>query len=139
MSYRPRRAPQSETLALRGLQFQLYRWPGADPRPVVLVHGWGDTSETWQFVIDQLSPARTWVAMDMRGFGRTQRRPAHVPRAEAAIDRTWPVEPAPTTATQGHRHTAARALLGNRRDLRRAIVVMTVLGPCRSLEASERR
>ena len=73
MSYQARRAPQTETLALRGLKFQLYRWPGEDPRPVVLVHGWGDTSETWQFVVDQLPPARTWVAMDMRGFGRTQR------------------------------------------------------------------
>jgi pimeloyl-ACP methyl ester carboxylesterase len=73
MSYQARRAPQTETLALRGLQFQLYRWPGDDPRPVVLVHGWGDTSETWQFVIDQLPRTRTWVAMDMRGFGRTQR------------------------------------------------------------------
>ena len=27
-----RRAPQSETLALRGLKFQLYRWPGEDPQ-----------------------------------------------------------------------------------------------------------
>ncbi len=88
-------------------------------------------------VLRQDAPPPT--APPAEGFGRTQRRPAHVPRAEAAIDRTWPVEPAPTTATQGHRHTAARALLGNRRDLRRAIVVMTVLGPCRSLEASERR
>src|SRR5262245_62704683 len=73
MSYQARRAPQTQTLVLRGLTFQLYRWPGADPQPIVLVHGWGDTSETWQFVVDQLSPARTVVAMDMRGFGRTQR------------------------------------------------------------------
>ena len=58
MSYQARRAPQTETLALRGLKFQLYRWPGEDPRPVVLVHGWGDTSETWQFVVDQLPPQR---------------------------------------------------------------------------------
>jgi pimeloyl-ACP methyl ester carboxylesterase len=73
MSYQARRAPHTETLVLRGLKFQLYRWPGTDPQPLVLVHGWGDTSETWQFVVDHLSPARTVVAMDMRGFGRTQR------------------------------------------------------------------
>ena len=35
MSYQARRVPQTETLVLRGLTFQLYRWPGADPQPIV--------------------------------------------------------------------------------------------------------
>jgi pimeloyl-ACP methyl ester carboxylesterase len=39
----------------------------------MLVHGWGDTAETWQFVVDHLAQRRSCVAMDMRGFGRTQR------------------------------------------------------------------
>jgi pimeloyl-ACP methyl ester carboxylesterase len=73
MSYQVRRAPQTETLELRGLNFYLYRWPGTDPQPAVLVHGWGDTAETWQFFVDHCSPSRTWVAIDMRGFGRSQR------------------------------------------------------------------
>jgi pimeloyl-ACP methyl ester carboxylesterase len=99
MSYQARRAPQTETLALRDLQFQLYRWPGDDPRPVVLVHGWGDTSETWQFVIDQLPRTRTWVAMDMRGFGRTQRPddgywfPDYLADLDALVDHLSPDAP----------------------------------------------
>jgi pimeloyl-ACP methyl ester carboxylesterase len=103
MLYQARRSPQTETLVLRGLRFQLYRWPGTDSQPVVLVHGWGDTSETWQFVIDQLSPERTldrtWVAMDMRGFGRTQRPddgywfPDYLADLDVLIDHLAPERP----------------------------------------------
>jgi pimeloyl-ACP methyl ester carboxylesterase len=73
MSYRSLRAPQSQSLAARGLAFHLYRWPGVDPAPLVLLHGWGDSGETYQFLVDCFSAERTCVAIDMRGFGRTQR------------------------------------------------------------------
>src|SRR5690349_5399414 len=72
MGYAVRRPPQLDQLTLRGLTFQLYRWPGSDPAPTVLLHGWGDTSETWQFVIDHLPQSRSYIAFDARGFGRTQ-------------------------------------------------------------------
>jgi alpha-beta hydrolase superfamily lysophospholipase len=77
MTYQARRPAQLETLDVRGLQFQLYRWPAQDAAGdaagrVVLVHGWGDTGETYQFVADELAPNRTLVAYDARGFGRTQ-------------------------------------------------------------------
>jgi pimeloyl-ACP methyl ester carboxylesterase len=72
MGYAVRRPPQHDQLTLRGLSFQLYRWPGSDPAPAVLLHGWGDTSETWQFVIDHLPESRSYLAFDARGFGRTQ-------------------------------------------------------------------
>jgi pimeloyl-ACP methyl ester carboxylesterase len=99
MTYQVRRAPQTETVVLRGLKFQLYRWQGADPHPTVLVHGWGDTSETWQFVVDHSSPARSWVAMDMRGFGRTQRPddgywfPDYLADLDALLDHLSPDAP----------------------------------------------
>jgi pimeloyl-ACP methyl ester carboxylesterase len=99
MAYQARRPPQTETVVLRGLRFQLYRWRGDDPRPVVLVHGWGDTSETWQFVIDELPPERSWVAVDMRGFGRTQRPddgywfPDYLADLDALIDLLAPDAP----------------------------------------------
>ena len=73
MSYTAIRRPQPENALARGLRFQLYRWPGTDPQPVLLLHGWGDTAETWQFLVDHLPGERTFVAVDMRGFGRTQR------------------------------------------------------------------
>lgn len=72
MTYVARRVAHLETLTARGLAFQLYRWPGAESQPIVLLHGWGDTGETWQFVVDALSQRRTLVAFDARGFGRSQ-------------------------------------------------------------------
>ncbi|MFL6548386.1 MAG: alpha/beta fold hydrolase [Povalibacter sp.] len=72
MGYAAQRPPQHDQLTLRGLTFHLYRWPGTDPAPIVLLHGWGDTGETWQFVVDYLPPDRTCIAFDARGFGRTQ-------------------------------------------------------------------
>ena len=72
MSYRARRQPTLATLDVRGLRFQLYRWDGDDPHPIVLAHGWGDTGETFQFIVDHLSTRRSIIAFDARGFGRTQ-------------------------------------------------------------------
>jgi pimeloyl-ACP methyl ester carboxylesterase len=60
------------TRKLRGLDVQLYCWPGENPHPIVFAHGWGDTGETFQFVVDQLSMRHTIVAFDARGFGRTE-------------------------------------------------------------------
>jgi pimeloyl-ACP methyl ester carboxylesterase len=72
MSYRARRQPTLATLDIRGLRFQLYRWDGEDPQPIVLAHGWGDTGETFQFIVDHLSTRHSVVAFDARGFGRTE-------------------------------------------------------------------
>ena len=71
-SYIVRRVAQQESLNLRGLAVHVYRWPGSDPQPIVLVHGWGDSGETFQFLADCLRSTRTLVAFDQRGFGRTQ-------------------------------------------------------------------
>ncbi len=98
-AYVPRRVPQLETLMLRGLQCQLYRWPGADPHPVVLLHGWGDTGATWQFLVDECSPSRSWLALDFRGFGRTQRAaggywfPDYLADLDALLDHLSPDVP----------------------------------------------
>jgi pimeloyl-ACP methyl ester carboxylesterase len=72
MAYRTLRQPQLATINIRGLNFQLYRWPGDDPQPLVLAHGWGDNGETFQFVVDHLSKRRSVIAFDARGFGRTE-------------------------------------------------------------------
>jgi len=71
MPYVVRRQPTLATLNVRGLAFQLYRWEGASPQPLVFAHGWGDTGETFQFIVDQLSAKHSIVAFDARGFGRT--------------------------------------------------------------------
>jgi len=72
MSYSPRRPAQHESIALRGLKFHTHRWVGSNPDPIVLLHGWGDTGETFQFVADAMPDSATLVAIDHRGFGRTE-------------------------------------------------------------------
>jgi len=71
MTYVAERAARCQVLRCRGLDFQFYRWDGEDPRPVFLMHGWGDSGETFQFLVDRLPRERTYIAYDARGFGRT--------------------------------------------------------------------
>jgi pimeloyl-ACP methyl ester carboxylesterase len=72
MSYLPRRVAQHESIELRYLKFHIHRWSGAHSEPILLLHGWGDTGETFQFVVDALSERHTLLAIDHRGFGRTE-------------------------------------------------------------------
>lgn len=97
--YRPLRPLQNHTLQARDLTFHVYRWPGSDPDPLVLLHGWGDTGETYQFLVDCFAADRTCVAIDMRGFGRTQRPtdgywfPDYLADLEALLDELAPDRP----------------------------------------------
>jgi pimeloyl-ACP methyl ester carboxylesterase len=97
--YRSLRPLQNDQLHARGLTFQLYRWPGADPDPLVLLHGWGDTGETYQFLVDCFAADRTCVAIDMRGFGRSQRPaegywfPDYLADLDALLDQLAPAAP----------------------------------------------
>jgi hypothetical protein len=58
-------------------------------------------------------------------------------RASAPVARVAPL-PAPSAAPS-RRRFPVRALLDDRRGLRRAIILMTVLGPCRAQEPPPRR
>jgi pimeloyl-ACP methyl ester carboxylesterase len=69
--YLARREPVADECVIRGLRMHLTRWPGADPRPIVLLHGFMDTGDTFQFLVDELPASRTFVALDWRGFGRS--------------------------------------------------------------------
>jgi pimeloyl-ACP methyl ester carboxylesterase len=69
--YQPRRAPLHEERAVRGIDHHLTRWPGSDPEPWLLLHGWMDAGGTFQFVADSLPATRSLVALDWRGFGES--------------------------------------------------------------------
>ncbi len=56
---------------MRGLEHHLTRWPGIDPAPWLLLHGWADAGSTFQFLADALPEERTLVAPDWRGFGQS--------------------------------------------------------------------
>jgi pimeloyl-ACP methyl ester carboxylesterase len=67
-----RRAPWHEIVTVRGLRHRLTWWGERSATPVVLLHGWMDCSETWQFLVDRLPPDWSCVAPDWRGFGGTE-------------------------------------------------------------------
>lgn len=69
--YVPRRVVERRRIRLRGLDHEVLWWGPPSDDPVVLLHGFLDTAETWQFVVDQLPDDWSLLAFDWRGFGRT--------------------------------------------------------------------
>jgi len=74
-AYRIRRRAREERLSVRGLSMFVRRWgppPALGESPLVLLHGWQDTGDTFQFLVDAFE--RDWpiVAPDWRGFGRSE-------------------------------------------------------------------
>jgi pimeloyl-ACP methyl ester carboxylesterase len=67
-----RRLPRHETLTVRGLTHHVTRWGPQSDDPVVLLHGWADTTDTYQFLVDALEHDWPLVGFDWRGFGRSQ-------------------------------------------------------------------
>jgi len=72
--YAPRREPRHESIELRGLDHHLTRW-GEGDAPIVLLHGWMDAGDTFQFLVDCMRDAHAFVAPDWRGFGRSAWEP----------------------------------------------------------------
>jgi pimeloyl-ACP methyl ester carboxylesterase len=73
--YRVLRAPRHETLRVRGLDLHVTRWgpqPSDSAAPVFLLHGWADTGDTFQFMVDAFRGDWPLVAFDWRGFGRSE-------------------------------------------------------------------
>jgi len=70
--YIPRRSPEALELQVRGLHHHVTRWAGGDPEPVFLLHGWMDTGDTFQFLVDALPGRYSFIAPDWRGFGRSE-------------------------------------------------------------------
>jgi pimeloyl-ACP methyl ester carboxylesterase len=74
-AYQVLREPRHETLRVRGLDMHLTRWgpePSESLPPVFLLHGWLDCGETFQFMVDALRRDWPLVALDWRGFGRSE-------------------------------------------------------------------
>jgi hypothetical protein len=72
MQYQVRLTPRYSTLTLRGVSHRVTQWGDAQNAPVILLHGWGDSGETFQFLVDASSVARHWIALDWRGFGGSE-------------------------------------------------------------------
>jgi pimeloyl-ACP methyl ester carboxylesterase len=76
MSYEPRRPARQEMLLIRGLMHRVLRWGPDSDDPVLLLHGWADSADSFQFVADEIAPHLPLVALDWRGFGHSEWCPA---------------------------------------------------------------
>lgn len=76
MSYQPRRPARQELLRIRGLSHRVLRWGPDSDDPVLLLHGWADSADSFQFVADEISPQLPLAAPDWRGFGQSEWSPA---------------------------------------------------------------
>ncbi|MGG2383022.1 alpha/beta fold hydrolase, partial [Salmonella enterica] len=64
-----------EQLSVRGLKHRLTWWGEQTATPIVLLHGFQDCGDTWQFLVDCLPHDWSIVAPDWRGFGGTDWAP----------------------------------------------------------------
>ncbi len=102
-AYRALRQPRRETIRLRGLDIRVTRWgpePSASHPPVFLLHGWQDTCDTFQFMVDLFEHDGSFVALDWRGFGHSEWPaegywfPDYFADLEALLDSVFPDAPA---------------------------------------------
>lgn len=69
MSYQAQVPERCETLVLRGVPHRVLRWGPPSDDPIVLLHGFLDCAESFQFLVDALPRDWSFVAPDWRGFG----------------------------------------------------------------------
>jgi pimeloyl-ACP methyl ester carboxylesterase len=102
-AYQALREPRHETLRVRGLDMHLTRWgpePSESVSPIFLLHGWLDAGDTFQFMVDALHGDWPLVALDWRGFGRSEWPqqgywfPDYLGDLDALLDRLSPAAPA---------------------------------------------
>lgn len=84
----PRRASRRETIAVRGLSYNVRHWGDPAAPALFMLHGWMDASATFQFVVDALQADWHVIAPDWRGYGSSQqlRRPYWFPEYYADLD-----------------------------------------------------
>ncbi|MEZ5741806.1 MAG: alpha/beta hydrolase [Burkholderiaceae bacterium] len=62
---------QSLTIPVRGLNLHCRRWGAASEHQLFLLHGFQDSSASWQFTVDALSDHWQVIAPDWRGYGQS--------------------------------------------------------------------
>jgi pimeloyl-ACP methyl ester carboxylesterase len=68
------RLPESrlEYLDVRGLRYAIRHWGPADAPAVFMLHGWMDSSATFQFLVEALKQDWHVIAPDWRGYGQSE-------------------------------------------------------------------
>jgi pimeloyl-ACP methyl ester carboxylesterase len=140
-AYQVLRKPRHETLRVRGLDMHLTRWgpePSESVSPIFLLHGWLDAGESFQFMVDALQRDWPLVALDWRGFGRSEWPqqgywfPDYLGDLDAVLDQLSPTAPARIV---GHSMggNIACSYAGIRPDRVRCVVNLEGFGLARTL------
>lgn len=66
--------PNSHWVEARGLKLHIRTWGSADSPPLLLLHGWMDCADSWQFVVESLQQDWYVIAPDQRGFGLSEQQ-----------------------------------------------------------------
>jgi len=77
-------APQSRFAEVNGER--LHYWIAGRGEPVLLLHGYAETSHMWRPVIKELARTRTVIAPDLRGFGASSKPTGGYTKATMAQD-----------------------------------------------------
>ncbi|MGJ5804440.1 alpha/beta fold hydrolase [Streptomyces europaeiscabiei] len=96
-----------------GVELAAYQWGASTAPPVVLVHGYPDTSDVWRPVAERLADRFHVTAFDVRGAGASYRprglRAYRMSRLEAdleaVLDAVSPDRPVHLADTTGDRST----------------------------------
>jgi pimeloyl-ACP methyl ester carboxylesterase len=73
-NYAPRLESTSAWHPIRGVDYHVREWGNKDHPTLVLLHGWGDCSASFQFMVDELAQDWFVIAPDWRGFGLSRFR-----------------------------------------------------------------
>src|ERR1051326_8489401 len=76
---------QSRTAEVNGVRIH-YLESGTGKKPLVLIHGFGDTSRMWTPLFDEFGKDFTIIAPDMRGLGDSSRPAAGYDKKTLAAD-----------------------------------------------------
>jgi pimeloyl-ACP methyl ester carboxylesterase len=79
---------RSEFISLRGLRYHVRHWGNPHEPCLFMLHGWMDTSATFQFVVEALAQGWHVIAPDWRGYGQSEwlHRPYWFPDYYADLD-----------------------------------------------------
>lgn len=100
MRYTPTKPARHDSIFVRGIAHHVSRWGPPSDDPLVMMHGWADTADTFQFVVDALPGDWPVAAFDWRGFGRTAVRsdcywfPDYLADLDRLLDELCPAGPA---------------------------------------------
>lgn len=81
-------ASRTEKIVIRGIRYNIRHWGPADAPRLFFLHGWMDSSPTFQFVVDAFKQSWHVIAPDWRGYGESDylNRPYWRPDYYADLD-----------------------------------------------------